>query len=167
MDNPYLLYKALHLLGIILFVGNIIITAWWKVMADRTGNPSVIAFAQRQVTLTDFVFTAGGALMVFLTGLANASMMGLKVQHYVVVDVASFPTLWLKNGFWYFTASGLIWVLVLIPVQIAQARMARQFAVSGVIPPRYWALGRIWLWAGILATLIPLANLYWMVFKPV
>lgn len=53
MDNPYLLIKSLHLLGVILFVGNIIVTGWWKVMADRTGNPAIIAFAQRQVTLTD------------------------------------------------------------------------------------------------------------------
>lgn len=166
MDNPYLLYKSLHLLGVILFMGNIIITGWWKVMADRTGNPSIIAFAQRQVTLTDFVFTAGGALLVLITGLANAAALGLSVKHYMVVDVSTFPTLWLKHGYWYFIASGVIWVLVLIPVQIMQARMARQFALTGVIPPRYWTLGRIWLWAGVLATLIPLVNLYWMVFKP-
>mgnify|MGYP006910914280 CR=1 FL=1 len=47
MDNPYLLYKSLHLLGVILFMGNIIITGWWKVMADRTGNRSIILFGQR------------------------------------------------------------------------------------------------------------------------
>ena len=29
-------------------------------MADRTRDPKIIAFAQRQVTLTDWVFTFGG-----------------------------------------------------------------------------------------------------------
>ncbi|NBX00290.1 MAG: DUF2269 family protein, partial [Methylophilaceae bacterium] len=61
MDHTYLLLKSLHILGIILLMGNIIVTAWWKFMADKTKDPSVIAFAQRQVTLTDFVFTAPGA----------------------------------------------------------------------------------------------------------
>ena len=56
-------------------------------------------------------------------------------------------------------------VLILLPVQIVQARMARTFARTGEIPPRYWVYGRIWLWFGILATVIPLANLYWMVTK--
>jgi hypothetical protein len=45
--------------------------------------------------------------------------------------------------------------------------MARHFADGGGIPQRYWRLGRWWLVFGLLATIIPLANLYWMVFKPV
>jgi uncharacterized membrane protein len=43
--NTYLLLKSLHILGVVLFLGNIIITGWWKAMADRTRNPVVIAFA--------------------------------------------------------------------------------------------------------------------------
>jgi uncharacterized membrane protein len=62
--------------------------------------------------------------------------------------------------------SGVIWATILIPVQIMQAKMAHVFAGTGEIPPRYWLLGRIWLVFGILATLIPLANIYWMVVKP-
>ena len=67
MDDSYLWLKTIHLLGVVLFLGNIIITGWWKFMADKTKNPQVIAFAQRQVTLTDFVFTAGGAAILFLS----------------------------------------------------------------------------------------------------
>lgn len=44
--------------------------------------------------------------------------------------------------------------------------MARQFTSGGEIPVRYWQLGRIWNVFGTLATLLPLMNLYWMVFKP-
>jgi uncharacterized membrane protein len=57
MTESYLFLKSLHILGIILLLGNLIVTAWWKLMANRTKNPSIIAFAQRQVTLTDFVLT--------------------------------------------------------------------------------------------------------------
>ena len=68
MGNTYLVLKSVHIFGVILLLGNLIVTAWWKLMANRTKNPSIIAFAQRQVTLTDFVFTAPGALLAILAG---------------------------------------------------------------------------------------------------
>lgn len=166
MDNTYLLYKSLHILGVILFVGNIIITGWWKVMADRTRHPAIIAYAQRQVTLTDFVFTAGGSALVLLTGIANAQVMGVVVKNHIAVDLTTLTVRWLANGYWLFVLSGILWVLVLIPVQIKQARMARTFAEGSPIPALYWKLCRVWLWVGALATILPLGNLYWMVFKP-
>ena len=66
--RTYLFLKGLHILGVILLLGNIIVTAWWKIMADRTRDPKIIAFAQRQVILTDWVFTAPGALITILAG---------------------------------------------------------------------------------------------------
>jgi len=47
-----------------------------------------------------------------------------------------------------------------------QARVARLFADGGTIPDSYWRLGRVWIVLGIVATILPLADLYWMVFKP-
>jgi hypothetical protein len=32
----YLAFKVIHLLGVVLFLGNIIVTAVWKTLADRT-----------------------------------------------------------------------------------------------------------------------------------
>ena len=157
MDNSYLWLKSLHLLGVVLFLGNIIITGWWKTMADRTRNPVIIAFAQHQVTLTDWIFTVGGVILILAGGLGNALLHHMDYLH----------TCWLAWGTWLFIASGIIWALVLIPVQIAQDKMARQFANGGEIPARYWQLGRLWVVFGTLATLLPMMNLYWMVFKPV
>ncbi|MEZ5842074.1 MAG: DUF2269 family protein, partial [Hyphomicrobiales bacterium] len=60
----YEAYKSIHVLGVVLFLGNIIITGFWKAFADRTGNPVVIAFGQRLVTITDWIFTFGGVVLV-------------------------------------------------------------------------------------------------------
>lgn len=157
MSNAYLFLKSLHILGAVIFLGNIIVTGWWKFMADRTQNPVIIGFAQRQVTLTDYVFTAGGLLLVLATGIGNAVLHNMD---YLTIK-------WLAWGYWLFIISGVIWVAVLIPVQIKQAKMARQFENGGDIPESYWKLGRIWIIFGTLATVIPLANIYWMVFKPI
>jgi uncharacterized membrane protein len=156
MDNSYLWLKTVHIFGVVIFLGNIIVTGWWKVMADKTKNPQIIAFAQRQVTLTDFIFTAGGATILFLAGMANVGIhhMGMSSK-------------WISQGMLMFTLSGVIWIAVLIPAQIKQAKMAKVFAISGVIPEYYWQLNNRWIFFGILATLLPLINLFWMVFKPI
>lgn len=151
----YQTLKIFHLLGVILFIGNIIITGWWKVMADRTGDLAIVAFAQRQVTLTDWVFTFGGVLIVALCGYGMAAHMG----------EGAFELTWIRWGYGLFIASGIVWVTILLPLQIMQARMARRFVDEGEIPARYWKLARRWLFWGIVATILPLANLYWMVMK--
>ena len=157
MDHTYLLLKSLHILGIILLMGNIIVTAWWKFMADKTKDPSVIAFAQRQVTLTDFVFTAPGAFLAIMAGDSMA---------YTFMS-STWDIQWLTWGRCLFIASGIIWIVVLIPTQIKQARMARGFVISKTIPDEYWKLSKRWNIFGALAVLLPLMNIYWMVFKPI
>lgn len=154
--DMYLLLKSLHILGAVIFLGNIIVTGWWKTMADRTRDPKIVAFAQRQVTLTDFVFTGGGVTLLLTTGIGNATIHNMNYWNIR----------WLSWGFWLFISSGVIWLVILIPVQIKQGRIARTFATGGSIPECYWKLSRIWAIFGILATVLPLANLYWMVFKP-
>lgn len=153
MDYPF--YKMLHLLGVIIFMGNIIVTALWKVLADRTQKPSVLAFAQRLVTLTDLVFTSIGVIFIVVTGVIMSEPFGGK-----------FGQNWLIWGWSLFAASGLIWLVILVPIQIKQAKMAVLFEKSGNIPDEYWKLARRWNFFGFIATLLPLFNLYFMVFKP-
>ncbi len=129
-------------------------------MADRTDDFRTIAFAQRQVTVTDWIFTFGGVTILLISAFGMAAHMGGDVMETI------YSQRWMKWGYYLFLISGVIWVLVLLPVQILQARMAKKFAVDGKIPDRYWLYGRIWVVFGILATIIPLANLYWMVAKP-
>lgn len=152
----YRTLKFLHLAGVVLFLGNLIVTATWKVMADRTGNPVVIAYAQRLVTVTDIVFTGLGAGLVFITGLLMAQEFGEQFWRLA----------WLGWGIGLFALSGMLWCMVLIPVQLRQAALARDFASGGPIPGAYWRLSRVWNLVGFVATVLPFANLYLMVFRP-
>jgi uncharacterized membrane protein len=152
----YEAFKVVHLFGVVVFLGNIIVTALWKVMADRTGEPQIVAHAQRLVTLTDWIFTAGGVTLILIGGYGMAAVAGLDLR----------GTTWLVWGQAVLIASGLIWVAVLIPTQMAQARAARAFVQGGAIPRSYWRQSRRWMIWGIIATIVPLVNLYIMVFKP-
>ena len=153
MENSYLWLKVLHIVGVVLFLGNIIVTGWWKNMADRTKNPQIIAFAQRQVTLTDWIFTAGGSVILTIAGVLN------------VHTSWSYSMKWLQWGIGMFVLSAIIWVVILIPTQIKQAKMASIFAETGVITEYYWKLCWRWNVWGALAVIIPLTTVYFMTFK--
>jgi uncharacterized membrane protein len=156
VEIPYRVLKLLHVLGAVLFVGNLVVTGLWKTQADRSGRPAVAAFAQRLVTVTDFVFTGFGAGLVLATGLMMGRAFGEDFWRLA----------WISWGLGLFVAAGAIWLAVLVPIQVRQARLAREFADGTSIPAEYLKLGRWWIVFGTLATLLPLANLYFMVMRP-
>jgi uncharacterized membrane protein len=152
----YATLKALHVLGVVVLVGNVTVTAFWKVFADRTRDPRLIAHAQHMVTVTDWVFTLGGILLIYGSGFAAAWVGGMD----------PFAPGWLLWGQVLFAVSGVIWLGILVPAQIRQARLARGFAAGGPIPAAYLRDGRRWLFWGIVAT-VPLVGAIWvMVTKP-
>jgi uncharacterized membrane protein len=125
---------------VILFLGNIIVTGWWKSMADRTCDPKIIAFAQSQVSATDRVFTLGGILILAAAGAGTAAIGGF-----------SATTRWIEWGDWFFAGSGIVWVVALLPIQTKLSRIAKGFADGRQIPADYWRIGK-WAIFGIIAT---------------
>ena len=152
----YEMYKFFHVLGVILLVGNVTVTSVWKVFADRTADPSVVAFAQRLVTHTDWSLTGGGVALTILGGYGMAW----------IAQIPLLPISWLVWSQLLFGLSGAIWLFVLIPIQIVQSRLAREFAASRVISDAYRRYSRSWLRWGIAATVPLIAALYLMVKKP-
>ncbi len=152
----YDIFKIIHILGLILMVGNVTVTALWKVFADRTGKTQIISFAQWLVTVTDFSFTLlGGFLMV--------------VGGYGAAFVGRFPLLstpWLALGQAMLAVSGAIWLGILVPIQIRQAGAAQDFAIVGDVPDSYKKDSRTWLIWGLISTVPLTAALYFMVAKP-
>ena len=140
----YLTFKFLHVLGAILLIGNVTVTAVWKVFADRTRNASIVEFSQRLVTGTDWVFTGGGIVLIVAGG------YGMAVTAHLDLMVP-----WLAYGQIAFVASGLIWMTILVPVQIRQARLAKQLLHNKNVEDEYFALSRRWLIWGVIST-IPL-----------
>jgi uncharacterized membrane protein len=148
--------KIIHLFGVIILLGNIIVTAWWKIMANRTHNPIIISFAQRQVTLTDFTFTLPGAILIIAAG----DFMSFRITENTW-DIA-----WILWGRIVFFITGLIWLFILLPIQFKQAKIAKTFTKDSPIPEQYWKLCQLWYVFGSIAVLLPLINIYLMVTKP-
>ena len=152
----YDLLKAVHLAGVVVLIGNVTVTAFWKVFADRTGDPRLIAHAQHMVSVTDWTFTLSGIALIYGGGFGAAWVAGMN----------PFSPGWLLWGQALFALSGVIWLGILVPVQIRQAQLARGFANGGSIPEAYRHDGRRWLFWGIVATLPLTAAVWVMVAKP-
>ena len=150
----YDVLKLLHVLGVILLVGNVTVTSIWKLYADGTRDPKIIAFAQRLVTITDWFFTFWGILLLIVGGYGAAWVAGMDVLRDD----------WLVWSEVMFVIAGVIWLGLLVPIQVKQARMARGFAEGMPIPEEYWRFGRLWIIWGSVAT-VPLVIATWLMLR--
>lgn len=66
---PYRWHIFLHIGGAAVFLGNIIVTGAWMLMAKRTRNVNVIHFPTKAVIRADLLFTLPGVLLVLINGL--------------------------------------------------------------------------------------------------
>lgn len=152
----YYTFKALHYVGVMLLVGNITVTAVWKVFADLNGDWRIVAFGQRMVTGTDFGLTIPGIILTMVGGYGTAWLMGYSLLN----------PFWLLWSQIMFVAAGIIWLFILVPLQIRQARIAHTFDETSGVTPHYRKLSRQWITWGLIST-IPLAVALWlMVAKP-
>ena len=67
---------AVHILSAVLFVGNIITAAFWKVRADRSGNLEAIAVTTRSLLQADYAFTWPGIGGLLITGIWMVGITG-------------------------------------------------------------------------------------------
>ncbi|MBB4200308.1 hypothetical protein CCR94_00455 [Rhodoblastus sphagnicola] len=152
----YEFFKGVHIFGLILMAGNVTVTAFWKVFADRTCKTQIVAFAQWLVTVTDFSFTLTGGFLMVLGGY-GAAFAG---------HISLFSTPWLVYGQLMLAVSGAIWVGILVPIQIRQASAAQDFAIIGDVPDSYKKDSRTWLIWGLISTVPLTLGMYFMVAKP-
>lgn len=150
----YDIAKFLHVTGIAMLMGNITVTAIWKFFADRDDRPEVLSFAQKLVTYTDWSMTVWGVVLIMGSGYF--------MTHYARISLTESWLLWSQV---LFVAAGLIWLFLLVPIQIKQAKLAQSFTGDDV-GESYRALSRRWIIWGLIST-APLVGVTWlMIAKP-
>ncbi len=143
---PYEWHKALHIFWAVIFVGNIIVTGAWMLLAERTRDPSVLQFAARAVNWADVFFTGPGVILVLWNGLVLSSQWG-----------GVFRTSWITAALALFLLSGIVWVGLLLPYQ------HRLIQRSG---DEFFQILHRWYFWGTVATILPLISLVLMAVKP-
>jgi len=151
---PYDWYLLLHILGVVLFMGNIIVTGVWMALSERTMEPKVLQFSTAVANWADVAFTAPGVILIVLSGLTLANRWG-----------GLFATNWITAGAILFAASGFVWAVFLIPSQDKMIRLASSPS-EGQLSPQFFRVLHRWYFWGAVATILPLATTILIVVKP-
>ena len=150
------IYLFLHVLGAVLFLGNIITTAFWKIRQDRASSPEPLHHMAQSIMRADYILTIPGLALLILFGLLTARAYG-----YSFTEMN-----WLTLSLLLFAVSGALWGAVLLPCQLKMIELSRQGMKSGLLPESYYRYSKRWNVWGTVNTVIPVIVLFLMVVKP-
>ncbi|MBI3186025.1 MAG: DUF2269 domain-containing protein [Myxococcales bacterium] len=146
--------KTLHVLAATLFFGAGLMSAYYKLRADRSKDLRVVAWCQQEIVRADWYFTVPSALALPATGLYLAWLYGLPWE-----------TGWLWWGVGGYLAAAVCW----LPAARLQLRMRalaeRALAEGGQLPPQFHRANRLWFALGIPAFLATAFTVWMMVAK--
>jgi uncharacterized membrane protein len=105
--NYYLLLKLVHIVAVIVFMGNIFTGLFWMRQADKTNDLSIISFTIKNIIKSDRWFTVPGVIIITAGGISAALYSSTPILR----------TGWIFWPIVLFTLSGIIFSWKLIPLQ--------------------------------------------------
>lgn len=153
----YLGLKLLHIIAVVLFMGNITSGVFWKRHADKSRDPRMVLLGIEGLIRSDRWFTIPGVIAITVFGLA-AAIAG----HYPILRTG-----WIFWSLVLFTISGWAFMAKVAPLQRKLAQLARKGVESGSLDwDAYHALSKQWEFWGAVALFAPAVALALMVLKP-
>ncbi|HEX4014731.1 MAG TPA: DUF2269 family protein [Candidatus Cybelea sp.] len=146
----YLIFKLVHVAGVVLFLGNITVGVFWKLFADRTRNAIVMATTVDGIIASDRIFTIPGILLLLIGGFGAAGIGKIPIL----------STGWLLWGLIAFFLSGVAFG----PLSRTQRSLSR--AAHGGNLEEYDRLSAGWNLWGTVALIFPVVAFILMILKP-
>lgn len=151
----YLALKAVHVLAVVLFLGNVITAIFWKAHGDKSGDLRARIQALDGIIAADRLFTVPSVFAIIATGVM-----------LVFIGDLSFLTPWVLWSLVLFGIAGAVFGARVGPLQKKLLANARAGLSGRWNEAEYHTLSRSWLSWGWVATGLPLAALVLMVLKP-
>jgi len=149
----YLILKLIHVLSVIIFLGNITVGVFWKRAAEKTKDQKEIAFTFRGIIDADRRFTMPGVIGILIGGVGAALHGGYPLLR----------TGWILWSIILFIISGVAFMAKLVPLQkkiYALASDPIKFNWD-----EYHSLARQWELWGAVALITPFIAVILMVLK--
>jgi uncharacterized membrane protein len=141
----YLWLKFLHVLAVVMFLGNIVTGVFWHRHALRTRDPKLLAHAMDGVRRSDRLFTMPGVFLILGSGIWAA------IQWTIVL----------------FAVSGITFGTRIAPIQKQLHAFAEAGTRRGAFDlAAYERLSKRWEFWGWVAIVTPVAGVALMVLKP-
>lgn len=149
--------KLIHLISVMLFLGNIITGLFWMNIATRTKDLKLINFVIKGIIKSDRIFTIPGVIIITTGGFMGAIYGRLPIL----------GTGWIFWSIIMFSISGLAFMFKVAPLQrklynltLNTTNVTNQFDWG-----KFKKIYKEWDIWGIIATLTPLAAFVMMVLK--
>jgi uncharacterized membrane protein len=152
----YLTYKLIHVLAVIMFLGNIVTGLFWKSHGDRTRNLQIMSHTLAGIIRSDRWFTIPGVIVIILAGIAGA----------IEGRVPMFGTGWVLWSLVAFSLSGIAFAWRVAPLQKQLVAMTQNANDSTFDWQLYRSKSLQWELWGLFATVTPLIAVALMVMKP-
>ena len=146
----YLFYKLVHIVSVVLFLGNITLSTFWMRRAAASGDGIVIAYALRTIVALDSMITMPASVILAASGVMTAMIGGYNIM----------KTGWIVWPLTLFTLSAILFMALVAPLQRKMLAAAEPLDME-----RYRPLYRMWNLWGANAVLLPLAAIVMMVLK--
>jgi uncharacterized membrane protein len=153
----YFVLKLVHLVAVVLFLGNITTGIFWKLHGDASRDPRIIAHVIDGIIRSDRWFTIPGVVVILVGGLGAAGVGHLPLLR----------TPWILWSLILFSISGIAFMAQVAPLQRRMLALAR-----GATDPTafdwtlYKSLSRRWELWGAVALITPAIAMVLMVLKP-
>jgi len=149
----YLIWKLLHVIAAIIFIGNITIAPFWKAAADRSKDRLRIADTMKNIIRADRVFTMPSVTVLIVFGFGAQMTFGYPIE-----------TPWILWGLIMVVVSGVVFMTKVVPLQKKMYSLASDETKFNW--EEYRKLSKEWNIWGSIATIAPYIAVVLMVLKP-
>lgn len=147
----YQWHKVLHILGVVIFMGNMIVGPVWFSFAYYSKDAHVLKFAARLLQKTDLYLTIPGVALTVLNGLCLSAVYG-----------GSHAQPWLMHSIYLILS---MWILS-VPLVFLQEKLFLTIENEAHNTAKINRLLIQWSILGSLVMIPPGIIFYWMVVKP-
>lgn len=152
----YLVWKCLHIVSVVVFLGNIGTGLFWAAQAHRSRDARLIAATFRSIERSDRWFTIPGVIGIVVSGIAMAIGAGFPIL----------STGWIVWPIGLFTLSGIVFGVWVAPLQRRIFHDMEAATSAQAVWGSYAGMYRRWELWGLLSLLTPFASALIMILKP-
>lgn len=154
--NFYLILKAIHLLAVVAFLGNIVTGLFWMKFARKTKDIKIIHHTAKGLIASDKLFTIPGVLIITAAGFYAAIYGGVPLLR----------TGWIFWPIILFSLSGIFFAYKVAPLQGKMRRVLEgETNVQVLESGRFDKLMKQWELWGFMAVITPVISFFMMILK--
>jgi len=150
----YLILVLIHVIAVVIFLGNITIAPFWKANAEKKKDRPLLVNAWEGIIRADKLFTMPGVIILLIFGIGAAAHL-----QYNFIE-----TSWIFWSIILYVISGAAFMIKVVPIQkkiVALVKDESNFSWDD-----YYKLAKQWDIWGSVATITPWIAVILMVIKP-